>query len=262
MSFDPAAFQSLRQGAWGQPLIVLPETDSTQRVALDLAKEGAATGTVVLALSQSAGRGRWGRHWTASPGQSLLFSVILRPQAPARHWGALNAYFGSGACSAARALGLPAAQVKWPNDVWVGERKLAGLLAEVSGDALVLGLGMNVLQAAEDWPEELRNSATSFAAEGGKVSLEAALAQLLASLEQVLTRFDAGELGLLAKAWEAQALWLGEEVRLSLENGTGVQGRALGLDPSSGGLRLRLADGREKAFVTGEAEHLRPLGPA
>ncbi len=261
MSFDPTVFQGQRAGAWGKRLIVLPETDSTQRVALDLGDAGASTGDTVLALSQTAGRGRWGRAWVAQAGQSLLFSVILRPKAPRRHWGALNVYFGSGVCSSIRALGVSAAQVKWPNDVWVGEQKVAGILAEVRDDMLVLGVGINVTQTPEDWPQELSKSVTSIAAQGTRTNLERVLAQTLVGLEQVLTLFDAGELSLLARAWETQALWMDQELHLSVGKG-GVTGRARGLEPSSGGLRLCLPDGQERVFIAGEVTRLRPQGPA
>ena len=137
--------------------------DSTNRHALDAARDGAPAGLVVVADEQTAGRGRLGRTWEARPGSSLLVSVLLRdPGDPAR------AVMAAGVALAAAVEDVAGIEVglKWPNDLVVDDRKLAGLLAEAEGDALVVGAGCNVNW--ESFPEELRATATACNLEAGR----------------------------------------------------------------------------------------------
>jgi BirA family biotin operon repressor/biotin-[acetyl-CoA-carboxylase] ligase len=150
--------------AFGSPHRHLRSTDSTNARARELALAGAPGGLVVTAAEQSAGRGRQGRTWFAPPGTALLYSTLLRPlgERPL-----LPLAVPLAVCEAAEAVAPVSCRVKWPNDVWIGERKLAGVLIESrAGDAgwAVIGVGMNVAVPADAFPAELEATATSLAA--------------------------------------------------------------------------------------------------
>jgi BirA family biotin operon repressor/biotin-[acetyl-CoA-carboxylase] ligase len=152
----------------GRPRLHLRVTGSTNDRARALATDGAPHGTLVTAREQTAGRGRWGRSWVGPPGRALLMSVVLReldPLLPLR------------AGLAVADLAGDAARVKWPNDVWVEGRKVAGVLIEARPqDAwAVIGVGLNVAVEPAEFPPELRETATSI---GGGATVPAALAAL------------------------------------------------------------------------------------
>src|SRR5689334_10678627 len=145
----PVAFTDVRWFA---------ELDSTNRYLVDEARAGAPAGVVAVADHQTAGRGRLGRTWIAPPGAALLVSVLLRPRLPADR---VHLVTLAAALALVDALPDAGARIKWPNDVVVDDRKLAGILAEAdSGGAVVVGMGCNV---RDDWfPEELRDVAAAF----------------------------------------------------------------------------------------------------
>jgi BirA family biotin operon repressor/biotin-[acetyl-CoA-carboxylase] ligase len=159
-------------GSWAPAVRYLEECDSTNRIAAEWAGEGAADGSIVITDHQTAGRGRLARSWSSVPGAGLQFSIVLRPQLASDSLGLLNLVAGSALAIAAAALGLPA-KLKWPNDLILDGRKAAGILAEtVPGSdefaSVILGIGVNVNHRAEDFPEELASSATSFRIASGK----------------------------------------------------------------------------------------------
>ncbi len=180
-------------GRLAGPLHAFAAVDSTQAVARRLAEAGASEGTLVVADFQRAGRGQRGRSWTAPAGAGLLLSVVLRPPlAPAR-WPALT-LLAAGAVVDAVARVAPGvrAEIRPPNDVFAGGRKLAGILAEsVVGPRpfVVLGIGINVGQRPEDWPAELRGRAVSLAELGAPVGRPALLAALLDRLAERYAAF-------------------------------------------------------------------------
>ena len=161
----------------GRPHVHHRLTDSTNERAKQLAIAGAPHGTLVTADAQTAGRGRQGRTWSAAPGEALLLSLVLRSPdelLPLR-------------AAVAVAESVPvAAQIKWPNDVWVGGKKVAGILVEGRPQEgwAVLGIGLNV--ATRSFPDELSEIATSLALEGASVSREEVLVSLLASFDRLL----------------------------------------------------------------------------
>ena len=153
--------------AFGSPHRHFRVTDSTNARARDLAEAGAPGGLVVTADEQDAGRGRQGRSWFARPGSALLYSALLRPlgERPL-----LPLAVPLAVCEAAESLAPVECAVKWPNDVWVGTRKLAGVLIESrfergGGGWAVIGVGPNLTVARDELPEELRDTATSLAIE-------------------------------------------------------------------------------------------------
>ena len=155
-------------------------TDSTNARARELASERAPSGTIVTAGEQTAGRGRRGRQWTAPAGKAVLCSAILSPL-DARH-ALLPLAVPVAVCEAAESLGPLECRVKWPNDVWADERKLAGILIEAKPPAwAVIGIGLNVSIAPDEFPADLRQPATSV---GSGVSTEEAVAALCESLDE------------------------------------------------------------------------------
>jgi BirA family transcriptional regulator, biotin operon repressor / biotin---[acetyl-CoA-carboxylase] ligase len=168
---------------FGSPHRHLRLADSTNARARELALAGAPGGLVVTAAEQSAGRGRQGRSWFAPPGTALLYSALLRPLGKRP---LLPLAVPLAVCDAAEALAPVTCRVKWPNDVWIGERKLAGVLIESrAGDDgwAVIGVGMNVAVPADAFPAELRDSATSLsAASDAQPGIPEALRELNAAL--------------------------------------------------------------------------------
>jgi BirA family biotin operon repressor/biotin-[acetyl-CoA-carboxylase] ligase len=181
-------------GTLGTPRVHLRQTDSTNLRARALALAGAPHGTLVTAAEQSAGRGRQGRTWSAPPGRALLCSLVLReppPLLPLAAGVAVAETVDALSPSAGDAAQIPrvgdSAQIKWPNDVLIGTRKVAGILVEGRPQEhwTVLGIGLNVALRAEDFPAELRDRAATLGLEPDAV--EPALAELLARLERWLS---------------------------------------------------------------------------
>lgn len=187
----------------------LAEAGSTNRVALDLARAGAGEGVVVVAGSQTAGRGRRGRSWDAGPGSSLLMSVLLRP-APSLPLGRSHLAVAAVALAARHAcssVGGFVPGLKWPNDLVVGDAKLAGVLAEVAGGAVVVGLGLNV-SAAGPWPP---GAVSAESAAGRPVAVDALLDGVLAGLS---ARY--GDWPAVASEHRRACATLGRTVRVDL----------------------------------------------
>ena len=162
----------------GFPRVHHRVTDSTNERAKELALAGTPHGTLVTADEQTAGRGRQGRTWSAEPGDALLLSIVLRSLdelLPLR-----------AAVAVAESIPFPA-QIKWPNDVWLGGKKVSGILVEGRPQEgwAVLGIGLNV--ATRSFPDELSEIATSLALEGASLSREEVLGSLLASLDEQLS---------------------------------------------------------------------------
>ena len=202
---------------FGRPHHHHRRTDSTNARARELAAAGAPGGLVVTADEQSEGRGRQGRSWFAPPGTALLYSALLRPLGDRP---LLPLAVPLAVSDAAEDLASVSCAVKWPNDVWVGERKLAGVLIESrAGDDgwAVIGVGLNVAVEKRDFPAELADTATSLLAEGTE---RASVAAALAALNAALGRWvDAPEPEVLA-AFRARDALSGR--RVSWEEGEGV----------------------------------------
>jgi BirA family biotin operon repressor/biotin-[acetyl-CoA-carboxylase] ligase len=170
--FDPRRFEELRAARaliWGDPFTYQAQTGSTNDEALAAARRGARTGSVFLADHQTAGRGRRGRTWLGSPGESLLFSLLIRPEPGSAPTSALTLAAGLGVRAALQPYSRERLKVKWPNDVLAGQRKIAGVLCEglLDGkrlDVLVIGVGINV--GSQPFPDELQHSAVALASLG------------------------------------------------------------------------------------------------
>jgi BirA family biotin operon repressor/biotin-[acetyl-CoA-carboxylase] ligase len=196
-------------------------TGSTNADLLALARQGEEAGLVLLAGHQIAGRGRLDRRWEAPPGTNLLVSVLFRPAGPPHEWFRCAVALAVAACDACRDLGVDAG-VKWPNDLVVGEGKLAGVLSETDGaGAVVVGLGLNVgWPAAGEYP-----GAVSLAALGVAVTPGDVLSSIVGHLE----RFGPGAPELLDR-YRDRCATTGRDVRVELPDGSHVEGRAIGVD--------------------------------
>ncbi|MPZ66679.1 MAG: biotin--[acetyl-CoA-carboxylase] ligase [Pseudonocardiaceae bacterium] len=242
-------------------LDVVAETGSTNAELAAAARAGAADRTVLVAEHQTAGRGRAGRGWVAPPRSGLALSVLLRPQpVPQQRWGWLPLLAGVALGEVVAELCGVQVAVKWPNDLLLGpqRRKAAGILAEVCGDAVVLGIGLNVTLPAGELPVP---QATSLAIEGsGCTDRNALLAELLRRLDLLErhwrdARGDAVASG-LRDAYRRCCATLGRQVSVALPAGQQLAGIAVDVD-AEGRLVIDAAGGRQ-ALSAGDVTHVRP----
>jgi len=223
------------------------EIDSTNRYLLDEARQGAGGDLVAVADHQTAGRGRFDRRWEAPPGSSLLMSVLLRPAADGH--GLVLATALALAAAVERVAPSVVPELKWPNDLVVHDRKLAGLLAERDGDALVIGAGCNVQWDA--FPPDLADTATACNLEAGvPVDRDALLDAFLECLSVQLDRLD----DVVPRA-RARLATLDRRVRVERAHDA-VEGRAVDVTPG-GALVIRRDDGTDETITAGDVVHLR-----
>ncbi|NDV13684.1 biotin--[acetyl-CoA-carboxylase] ligase [Crenobacter caeni] len=230
-------------------LTLAERTDSTNTQLMRRAAEGAPSGLVLAAEAQSAGRGRLGRRWQARLGAGLTFSLLWRFECGVAGLSGLSLAVGVAIVRALRRFSVPAT-LKWPNDVLLDGRKLAGILIELSGDAqgpsaVVIGIGLNVAD-----PGEVDQAVASLADAGAPVGRNALFGALLAALGDVLGTFQRDGFTALRDEWSAYAAHRDAPVRLSFSHGEPVDGVALGVD-AAGALRVRTATG-ERLFHVGE----------
>ncbi len=234
---------------------------STMDVALQAAEAGAAEGLVIVAETQTAGRGRRGRMWSSPTGTGLYLSCVLRPPLDARSGTVLSLItLGAGVAvreAIARSAGV-IAQLKWPNDVMLGRRKLAGILAEGVGigtpsQVVILGVGVNVADAAH--PDDIASRATALEQErGAPVDRAALLEEILAQLDDVYGRLCGGDADDILRAWrEAAPTAHGTDVEWDTEAGV-FQGTTDGID-DNGALLVRTSAG-VKRVIAGEVRWL------
>ena len=224
---------------------------STQGEAAVLAAAGASEGTVVTATHQSAGRGRRGREWLDTPGESLLMSIVLRPPIPPAEAPQLSLVAAVAVVDALGAAGVTAT-IRWPNDVMVAERKICGMLPEAATtrqgtlEHVILGVGLNVNQ--RDFPEPIQALATSMMIETGRThAVEEMLEAVLAALDGWYARFLEGGLDALLPAWLGRTQSIGRHTRAA----DGREGVAVGL-ADDGALLLRTDSGETVRVVAGE----------
>lgn len=260
-SFDRAAFVAALETRWlGRSLVTRGEVDSTNDVAWEALGAGAPDGTCVVADAQARGRGRAGHAWHTSPGSGLALSVLLHQGCDRRQLGALPLTAGLALALALERLGARA-DLKWPNDLVIGGRKVSGLLAESrrtaeGGDAVVIGVGVNVTQRADDFPPELREIATSLAIAGSVTTREAVAAAFLNVLEPMWIEFQEGDHRAALEAWRARATFWGRRLRVRGPRGE-VSGVAVALD-GDGALVLERDDGVRESVLAGDVDDLPP----
>lgn len=254
---DAAALAGLAAGLVVEVLATAP---STNAVVADRARAGAGEGLVVVAEHQTAGRGRLDRTWEAPARASLTFSVLLRPTVAAADWPWLPLLTGHTVAKTLRAAGYATAAVKWPNDVLLGDLKVAGILVErvdtPTGPAAVVGVGLNVSQQADEIPVP---TGTSLAlAAGSAPDRTALLGALLVDLREAYDAWQAGgpeASARLRTSYAAACASVGREVSVSLPGGDTLRGRASGIDPA-GRLEVLGPDG-PVVVGAGDVVHVR-----
>ena len=249
MLSEHALVHALERAGLRAPVRFDEVTRSTQETALAMAAEGAPEWTLVAAAHQSGGRGRLGRAWLDEPGRALMFSLVLRPDLSVERGGLVSLLAGVAVVEACGVAGEGRAACKWPNDVLVAGRKVAGILAEsrASGDRLehvVLGVGVNLgappvgierAGAVDADPEDL-------------------LAAFLTAFARRYAPAEAAFAADVVEAYRSRCATLGRRVRATSTDGAVVEGRALDVDDAGG---LVVAAGERRAVVRfGEIEHL------
>lgn len=243
----PAAIARLSGGGRiGHTVVLFESVGSTNSAASRMADAGAREGTVVIAVRQTAGRGRKDRTWYSSPGGSLIFSVILRPR---RSGETLTALLALSALEALDGI-CEGAMIKWPNDIWIGGKKVAGILAESKGECVVLGMGIDVNDPEGSFPGEIAGTAASLRMVSGKETGRGELlAGLLRNLERNYEIWERDGFGPMSFEMERRMLWMGMAV--TVEEGTSaVSGTVSGIT-ADGFLRLETQDG-EKVYSSGD----------
>ncbi len=243
---------------WGSRVEIFTRLSSTSRYLFAEAVKGAPAGLVAVAEEQTAGYGRRGRQWHSPAGLNLYFSVLLRPELDYAQVPQLSLVAVAALWRALDAEGVAGLTVKWPNDLYLGGCKLAGIIAEMQPggrgpEFVVLGIGLNVNTGIDDFPPELRGTATSLFHSCGRrfdrARLLAALLEQLAACEKIFYRQGLG--GELAGLINANFYLGGREVVL-VSGDRRQRGRARGID-DRGRLLLDYGDGRQEAFAAGEA---------
>jgi BirA family transcriptional regulator, biotin operon repressor / biotin---[acetyl-CoA-carboxylase] ligase len=232
------------------------EVASTQRVAAEMADEGAASGTVVIAELQTAGRGRLGRNWHSPAGVNLYMTIILRPTRPLAEVSRLSLVAGVAAAEALETVAPGIVALKWPNDVWLNGRKAGGIIAEAVTDAsqalrcVLLGIGLNVNLALHDVPDDLRDKATSVRIATGRACDRIELAATLCN--RLHTRYmevEAEGFAAVRPAWERYSALTNRRVTV-LDGETRIAGVVRGIN-SEGALILETDAGPER-ILTGD----------
>jgi BirA family biotin operon repressor/biotin-[acetyl-CoA-carboxylase] ligase len=249
----------LRPGGLWQRLQVVAETGSTNADLAAAARTGEPGGSVLVADSQSAGRGRMGRSWSSPAGSSISMSVLLRPGGVASsRWTWLPLLAGVAVADALESAAGVAASLKWPNDVLIEDRKICGILAErvetPDGPACVLGLGLNVSLTEDELPMP---TATSLALlkPTAVPDRTTVVARILQALEPQYRRWEAGDSQQLTASYLDLCGTVGRLVRVQLGHGRTLEGSATGVD-ADGRLVVATRDGTESVGA-GDVLHLR-----
>ena len=229
----------------GEPRLFAPECESTQLLLLgaDLPE-----GAVAVTDHQTAGRGRLGRAWVEAPGTAVLCSVLLRPPAE-RRAAELSLVAAVAVAEAVEGATGLSAQIKWPNDVMLNRRKVAGILAEMRSDVVVVGIGINVNQTREQLPADARTPAGSLRSlTGCEYDRDTDLSSLLSGLERRYAQWRANGLDGVFDDLGSRDFLRGRRVRVGEEVGTALQ-----ID-RGGRLEIAFDDGEQRAIDSGEVE--------
>lgn len=236
------------------------EVESTNRVAKELASDGAPEGTVVIAEAQVSGRGRLARGWYSPHGKGLWFSLVLRPKFPPIEAPKCTLMAAVALVKAFRALGLTTAGIKWPNDIMVNGKKLVGILTEMNGSMeaisyIVMGIGINISSVQDELPDEIKDIATSFAMEGVDVDRRKALPCILKALEDQYKEVVAHGFEHTLEEWKELSITLNRNVQVRAPGET-YEGYAVDLD-RDGNLLVERPNGIVERIVAGDVS-IRP----
>ena len=233
-----------------------PQIDSTNSHASRLAAQGAPEGEIVLADTQSQGRGRLGRRWVSPPQANLYLSIILRPRLAPVHAPQITLMAAVALADTIGSFVSARPAIKWPNDILLQGKKVAGILTELScaGDCVdfvILGMGVNINFLPNEMPADIRERATSlFAVMQEKVSREAVLRRLIHDLDRCYGELEEFGFDALAPRWEAYFGFRGRRVRIELLDQV-LLGRAKGID-RDGALIIESDDGGLQRVLAGD----------
>lgn len=248
----------LKTGVIGNEIQYFKETESTNIIAREIAGS-VEEGTVVVAESQTGGRGRLGRKWI-SPEGGIWLSIILKPRIQPLYAPRITLLAGVSVAKTIRSLGLPA-KIKWPNDVLINGKKVCGILTEIEAemdmiDYCVVGIGIDANVDTESFPEEFRESSTSLKKElGHGINRVEFVQKLLSEFEALYLRFLKEDFLSILEEWRNMSATIGEWVKITTQAKT-VYGEVIGVD-NEGALILETSDGKLEKIVAGNCEHLR-----
>ena len=240
----------------GRDIRVFQETTSTNDIVEKLARDGVKEGAVVFAESQTKGRGRLGRVWMSPPGKGLWFSILLRPNLRPMETTQLTVASATALRRAIRDVTGLTLDIKWPNDLLIGGKKVVGVLTEMSAEVdrvrhAILGIGVDVNLSATEFPAELRKLATSLKVETGKpVSRPELAAAILRELDVDYARICSGKFPEVADEWESGCATIGRNVSVQI-GARKISGRAEALD-DDGALLVRTEHGHLERIIGGD----------
>jgi BirA family biotin operon repressor/biotin-[acetyl-CoA-carboxylase] ligase len=240
----------------GRDIRVFEETTSTNDVIEKLARDGVKEGVVVFAESQTKGRGRLGRKWMSPTHKGLWFSILLRPELTPQETTQLTVASATALRRAIKNVAGISAEIKWPNDLLIGGKKVVGILTEMSAEVdrvrhVILGIGVDVNQDAAEFPPELRKIATSLKAESGEEICRAELAtEILRQLDFDYARICGGKFAQVADEWETGCLTIGKNVLVQM-GARQIRGCAEVLD-DDGALLVRTEHGHLERVIGGD----------
>ena len=245
----------------GHELFFFDSVSSTNTVAMEGASRGCPDGTVMIADTQTAGKGRLGRSWSSPPGKNLYVSIILRPEISPRDATALTLLSAVACASAIRRSTPVSISIKWPNDLMAGQRKLGGILTEIKADIdrityAVVGIGINVNLPSEDMPYEIKAIATSVMLETGESCSRTDLAAaLIAEFDRWYGLLLTEGTAVIIDAWIGMSSTIGRQVLVAAANQS-FEGVAEGVD-DEGILIVKLADGTYRKVSAGDVTVIR-----
>jgi BirA family biotin operon repressor/biotin-[acetyl-CoA-carboxylase] ligase len=234
---------------------VVQVTGSTNADLADAARHGAREGRVLIAEEQSSGHGRLGRHWVSPARAGLTMSFLLRPTVPREQWATLSLLTAVAIEETLNAVCGVHAKLKWPNDILIDDRKLCGILSQVEGDAVIVGVGLNVSLTEAELPVP---EATSLLIAGAATLDRAEIAaDILAHVAAVYETWNERGPDSVIERWRRNSATLGRHVAVSFPNGRTLTGRAVGID-AAGCLQVAGPDGAVETIAAGDIVHLRP----
>jgi BirA family biotin operon repressor/biotin-[acetyl-CoA-carboxylase] ligase len=258
-SLAPAGIKAgLMTSMIGKNIHYFKETESTNIIARDMAGS-VDEGTVVIAESQTGGRGRMGHKWI-SPEGGIWLSVVLKPRMQPLHAPRITLLAGVAVANTIRSYELPA-KIKWPNDVLINGKKVCGILTEIGAEMdsiqyVVVGMGIDANVDTETFPEDFRDSSTSLKNElGHDIDRVEFVQRLLSELESLYLKFQKGGFSSIMEEWRNLSATIGEWVKITTQT-RAIYGEAVGVD-SEGALILETGEGKFEKIVAGNCEHLR-----
>ncbi|WP_018755351.1 biotin--[acetyl-CoA-carboxylase] ligase [Paenibacillus terrigena] len=249
----------LKSSVMGQQIKLLESTPSTQIIAQQMAEQGAPEGTLVIAEEQTSGRGRMGRAFHSPSGKGIWMSLILKPQTSLQFTPQLTLLIAVALCRALQRLVPISIGIKWPNDLLVGTKKISGILLESSAEDervryCIAGIGISVNLDPEDYPEPLREVATSLKIESGsKVDRTAIITEFLAEFETLYALYNEQGFAPIRTLWEALSISLHRPITINTLQGK-VIGIAEQLDELGALWITESATGERRKIFSGDVE--------